>query len=202
MAFAVKVAAVATPLAFVDAVMTVPPLVPPVNVPLAPLDGEVNVTVTPLSRFPPPSFTVAVRLRKRGAEHCTLRRAVGSRHRSRRTRRLVREKFAGPTAPAFAVTIYGPPAVPFAVNVGAVATPLVLVVAVTTVPPLVPPVNVPLAPLAGEVNVTTTPSSGWELASFTVTESAVEKATLMATLCGVVRALAVMESACPAYSSG
>jgi hypothetical protein len=56
---AVKVGAVATPLALVVAVFT-----PPANVPLAPLDGAVNVTVTPDTPFPPLSFTVAVRAAK------------------------------------------------------------------------------------------------------------------------------------------
>lgn len=51
---AVKTAEVATPLAFVVAVLT-----PPAKVPLAPLDGAVKVTVTPLTGFPPLSFTVA-----------------------------------------------------------------------------------------------------------------------------------------------
>jgi hypothetical protein len=62
--------------------------------------------------------------------------------------------------------------------VGAVATPLVLVVTCTVARF---PGNVPLAPLEGAVNVTVTPSKGRELLSFTVTES-VAKAVLMATL--------------------
>lgn len=53
--------AVATPLAFVVAVAVSPPFVPPVNVPLAPVDGALNVTVTPFTRFPLPSFTVTAR---------------------------------------------------------------------------------------------------------------------------------------------
>lgn len=47
-------AEVATPLAFVVAVFA-----PPAKVPLAPLVGTVNVTVTPLTGLPPASFTVA-----------------------------------------------------------------------------------------------------------------------------------------------
>ena len=54
MLLAVKIAAVATPEALVVAVVT-----PPANVPLAPLPGAVNVTVTPLTRLFPESFTVA-----------------------------------------------------------------------------------------------------------------------------------------------
>ena len=51
-----KVVAVATPDAFVVAVAV---LAPPVNVPLAPVLGAVNVTVAPLTGLPPASFTVA-----------------------------------------------------------------------------------------------------------------------------------------------
>jgi hypothetical protein len=55
MLFAVKTAEVATPLAFVVAVLT-----PPANVPLGPVcAGAVNVTIIPASKCPPLSFTVA-----------------------------------------------------------------------------------------------------------------------------------------------
>jgi hypothetical protein len=50
----VKIAEVATPEALVTAVFT-----PPAKVPLAPLKGAANVTVTPLKGLPPASFTVA-----------------------------------------------------------------------------------------------------------------------------------------------
>lgn len=46
-------AAVATPDAFVVAMFT-----PPAKVPLAPVPGAANVTVTPLTGLPPASFTV------------------------------------------------------------------------------------------------------------------------------------------------
>jgi hypothetical protein len=52
--FAVNVADVATPLAFVVAVFT-----PAANVPLAPLPGAINVTTTPLTGLLPASVTVA-----------------------------------------------------------------------------------------------------------------------------------------------
>ena len=67
-----------------------------------------------------------------------------------------------------------------AVKTGAVATPLVFVVAVFT-----PPANVPLAPLPGPVNVTTTPLTGLFEASRTVACSCVANAVLMVALCGV-----------------
>jgi len=44
------------PVAFVVAVLT-----PPVNVPLAPPAGGVNVTTAPLTALPPLSFTVATK---------------------------------------------------------------------------------------------------------------------------------------------
>jgi len=55
-AFAVNVAEVANPLAFVVAVFT-----PPAKVPLAPLVGGVKVTVTPLTGLFPASVTVATK---------------------------------------------------------------------------------------------------------------------------------------------
>ena len=51
---AVNTADVATPLAFVVTVFT-----PPAKLPLAPVAGAVNVTVTPCTGLPPLSFTVA-----------------------------------------------------------------------------------------------------------------------------------------------
>jgi len=51
---AVKIAAVATPCAFVAAVFA-----PPAKVPLAPLPGDANVTVTPLTGLLRESLTVA-----------------------------------------------------------------------------------------------------------------------------------------------
>ena len=56
MLFAVNVEAVATPLALVVAVVDVRP---PANVPLAPLDGAVNVTVVPFIGLPNASVSVA-----------------------------------------------------------------------------------------------------------------------------------------------
>jgi hypothetical protein len=63
---AVKIAEVATPLALVVAVLT-----PPANVPLAPVDGAVKVTTTPLVGEPP-VVTVATN----GAENAAFTVAV------------------------------------------------------------------------------------------------------------------------------
>jgi hypothetical protein len=171
--------------------------VPPAKVPLAPLDGEVKVTTTPLSRLPPLSFTVtpkavpnAVLITALCVAPAVAVTEAGA------PARLVRLKLAGPTAPAVAATLYGPPAVPLAVNVEAVALPFASVVAVTTVPPLVPPAKVPLAPLDGAVNVTTTPLNGFDLLSFTVATRA-EKAVPIATL-WVEPLEAVMDAGVPA----
>ena len=68
-----------------------------------------------------------------------------------------------------------------AVNAGAVAIPVVPVMAVVTVdPPKVPP-----APLAGAVNVTTTPATGAFAEFITVAVSGVAKAVPTVALCGV-----------------
>ena len=58
------------------------------------------------------------------------------------------------SVPVVTLTVYDP-AVPFAVNTAAVASPVDPVVAVVMAVPV--SVNVPLAPLAGAVNVTTAP---------------------------------------------
>ena len=79
---------------------------------------------------------------------------------------------AGVAIPVVADTVYGPPAVPFAVTL-AVATPDALVVAVTVAA---------LAPLGGPVNVTVTPLTGLPVASFTVATNGLAKAVLIRTL--------------------
>ena len=68
-----------------------------------------------------------------------------------------------------------------AVRVGAVATPLLLVVAVAVNEPL----KFALAPEPGAVNVTVTPLTGLLDASRTVACRAVANAVLIAVLCGV-----------------
>src|SRR5260370_895185 len=93
--------------------------------------------------------------------------------------RLVSEKLAGGTTPATdAVTLYGPPAVAFAVNVARVATPLPCLVAVFP-----PPATVPLSPLPGAVNVAHTPLTGLFPASVTVATKGAVNAVLIAALC-------------------
>ena len=82
---------------------------------------------------------------------------------------MVREKFTVVRPVAAAVTVNGPPAVPFAAN-EADAIPA-LFVATTIV--AVELLNVPLAPLPGAVNVTFVPGTGFPPASFTVTAGGV-----------------------------
>src|SRR5215472_6308295 len=175
-ALAVKVAEVATPLAFVVAVFT-----PPANVPLAPDAGGVNVTTTPLTGLLPLSVTVATN----GAANAVLIVALCPEPLVAATFAaapavFVRTKFADVAPVALATTLYGPPAVALAVKVAEVATPLAFVVAVFT-----PPANVPLAPDAGGVNVTTTPLTGLLPLSVTVATSGAANAVLIAALCGV-----------------
>jgi len=93
---------------------------------------------------------------------------------------LVREKLAGVLTPATAaVTVY-PPEFELAVNIGEVATPDALVVAVFTPPP-----NAPLAPLEGAVNVTVSPLIPLPPASLTVADRRAAKAELTTVLWGV-----------------
>src|SRR5690348_17428959 len=90
------------------------------------------------------------------------------------TGRFVSEKFAEVAPGTLATTLYGPPAVPFAVNVVDVATPLALLTAVFV------PVNVPLAPLGGAVDVTVAPLTGLFPASVTVATNGAANAVLIA----------------------
>jgi len=93
-----------------------------------------------------------------------------------------------------AVTVYGPPAVAFAVN-GADATPDALVATVIVAVLLL---NNPEAPDPGAVNVMFTPLTGLLPASFTVTASGFANAVLIAVDCGVDPAFAVITTAMPA----
>src|SRR5207302_662289 len=169
-----NVDAVATPLPFVVAVFT-----PPAKVPLAPLPGAVNVTTTPFTGLLPASVTVATN----GAPNAVLIDALCPEPLVTTTFAagptvFVSEKFAEVAPVALATTLYGPPAVAFAVNTADVATPLVFVVAVFT-----PPAKVPLAPLPGAVNVTVTLPTGLFPASVTVATNGAPNATLIDALC-------------------
>jgi hypothetical protein len=109
---------------------------------------------------------------------------------------LVSEKFTIGSPATEAVTVYGPPAVPFAVK-GAEATPKALVATVIVVVELL---NIPLAPVAGAANVTLTPEIGELATSVTVTAGGFANAVLIDALCGVVPALAVMMLGVPGSS--
>src|SRR5262245_31003978 len=94
--------------------------------------------------------------------------------------RLFKLKRAGGTdPPKLAVARYAP-ALPLAVNVGAVATPEPLVMAIAVV---WLPGNVPLGPLAGTENVTATPLTGLLVESLTVACKEVPKLVLTSALC-------------------
>jgi hypothetical protein len=169
----VKTAEVAIPLAFVVAVFT-----PPAKAPLAPLVGAVNVTSTPLTGLFPASVTVATKTAPKAVliaalcpEPLVTATLAGA------AARLVSEKFADVAPVALATTLYGPPAVAFAVKTGEFAIPLAFVVAVLT-----PPAKVPLAPLVGAVNVTRTPLTGLFPASVTVATKGAANAVLTAAL--------------------
>lgn len=173
---AVKVGAVAMPCAFVMAVFVIP-----ANVPLAPIAGAVNVTVTPLTGLCCESVTVACNgVAKALLMAAFCRVPALAKIFAAGPGRLVREKFAGVATPATeAVTVYEP-ATALAVKIPSIAWPAVSVKAVVR-----PPAKVPLAPLAGTVNVTVTLLTGLFEASLTVTWSPLVKPVLTVALCGV-----------------
>ncbi len=161
-AFAVKAAATATPEALVCAVVIAPS---PAKVPLGPLEGAINVTVTPLTGLPFESVTVA----DSAVANCVVTAALcgvppvaaivpsGAGV-------FVSEKLAVPATPLTEAAAMKLPMVPLAVSAGEVALPEASVTAVAV---FVPPAKLPLAPLAGAVNVTVTPLTGLPPASFT-----------------------------------
>jgi hypothetical protein len=185
---AVNAAEVATPLALVVAVFT-----PPAKLPLAPVLGAVNVTVTPLTGFDPLSRTVTTSGNAKAELTATLcAEPLVAVTEAAEAALFVRLNVAGVATPAtVALTVYVP-AVPFAVNTAEVATPFAFVVAVLT-----PLANVPLAPVLGAVKVTVTPLTGLDELSFTVTANGAENAPLIATLCEAPL-VAVMDAAGPA----
>jgi hypothetical protein len=176
--FAVKAGAVAIPPLLVTAVA----VANPANVPVAPVDGAVNVTVTPFTGLLLASLTVACKaiantvliavLCGVPAVAVTFAAAPAM---------LVKLKLAGVATPATAaVMVYGPAAL-FAVKAGAVAIPLLSLTAVA----VSNPPNVPEAPIEGTVKVTVTPFTGALPASLTVACKGVANAVPMVALCGV-----------------
>jgi hypothetical protein len=189
---AVKAGDVATPEAFVCTVAVVPL---PANVPPAPEAGALKVTLTPETKLPLASFTVAMS----GLLKAVLIRVLwpppdvavilpGA------PAVLVKAKETKAVRPlAEAVTEYAP-AVALAVKMGEVATPEVLVSRVAAVPL---PANIPLAPEAGALKVTLTPETGLPLVSLTVATNGLLKAWLTCALCPPPE-VAVMVEAGPA----
>jgi len=190
-AFAVNEAD-ATPDAFVATVIVAVLLL---NIPEAPEPGAVNVTFTPGTGLLPASFTVTANALANAVltvADCGVVPAfavivVGA------PTVFVNEKFTVVRPAAAAVTVYGPPAVAFAVN-GADAIPDAFVATMIVAVALL---NLPDAPEPGAVNVTFTPGTGLLPASFTVTASGFVKAALMAADCGVVPAFAVIVAGAP-----
>jgi hypothetical protein len=137
----------------------------------------VNVTTTPLTGFPKASVTVASRFVTNAVFTVALCGVPAvAVILPAPPDVFVRLYVAVPVPGVVAVTLYEP-AVLFAVNTAAVATPLVFVVAVFT-----PPANVPLAPDPGAVNVTTTPPTGLPKASVTVASRFVANAAFTVAL--------------------
>jgi hypothetical protein len=170
----------ATPDAFVATTIVAVLLL---KTPDAPDPGAVNVTFTPGTGLFPASVTVATK----GAPNAVLIAVLCPEPLVTTTfaagpTLFVSEKFAGVATPATAaVTVYGPPAVAFAVNEAA-ATPDAFVATVIVAVLLL---KTPDAPDPGAVNVTFTPATGLLPASRTVACKAVANAVLIAALCGV-----------------
>jgi len=167
---AVNAADMATPAAFVVAVVT-----PPAKLPPAPVAGAPNATVIPLTGFPAESITVADRGDPKavlivvvcGVPPVAATEAAGPAV-------LVNKKLAGAATPETdAVTVYDP-AVEFALNIAAVATPDPFVTAV-----VLPLAKLPLGPVRGAAKVTVTPLIGLLPASFTVAASCIPNPVLM-----------------------
>jgi hypothetical protein len=177
----------ATPDAFVATVMVAVLLL---NNPDAPEPGAMNVTFTPETGLLPASFTVTASAFANAVlivADCGVVPAFAVIVVAAPTV-FVSEKFTVANPVTAAVTVYGPPAVGFAVN-GADATPDAFVATVMVAVLLL---NSPDAPDPGAVNVTFTPETGLLPASFTVTASAFANAVLIVADCGVVPAFAVM----------
>jgi hypothetical protein len=161
---------------FVDTVTEVPP---PAKVPLAPLAGAVNVTLAPLTGFPPESLTVATNGAANAAFTCPLWppplvAVIDAGGPTVFVTVKVAEKLA-----TKADTVYVPPAVPLAVKVGDVAVPEASDNTVTT---LVPPAKVPLGPLLGAKNVTVADITGLLLASRTTATNGAANGVLVRAL--------------------
>src|SRR5271169_6983025 len=165
------------------------------NLPDAPDPGAVNVTFTPLTGLFPASFTVTASALAKAVlivADCGVVPAFAVIVEAAPAV-FVSEKFTVVRPAEAAVTVYGPPAVAFAVN-GADATPDAFVATMIVAVALL---NLPDAPEPGAVNVTFTPETGLLPASFTVTARAFAKAVLIVALCGVVPAFAVIVAGGP-----
>ena len=161
------------------------------NIPEAPDAGAVNVTLTPETGLLLASLTVTDGAFVKAVVIAVLCGVVlaFALIDTAGPALFVSEKFTDVKLLDDATTLYGPPAVVFAVN-AAEATPEAFV---DTVIVFVELLNVPDAPDPGAVNVTLTPDTGLFPASLTVTASAFVNAVPIVVFCGVVPALAVIE---------
>src|SRR5207245_1287441 len=190
-AFAVN-GADATPDAFV-ATTIVPVLL--LNTPDAPDPGAVNVTFTPETGLLPASFTVTASAFAKAVLIVVDRKStrLNSSHGIASYAVFCSKKITGVNPFAAAVTVYGHPAVAFAVYCAdATPAPFAALFPYTALFR-----STPDAPDPGAVNVTFTPETGLLPASFTVTASAFAKAVLIVADCGVVPAFAVIVVAAP-----
>src|SRR5947207_3268804 len=171
---------------------------PPATLPLAPLPGAVNVTVTPATGLPPASFTVATS----GAANAVLIVALCgvplvAVMLAAAPAVFVSEKSAGVATPAtLARSEERRVGTECSVQFADVASPMTLVVAVFT-----PAANLPRAPLHAALLVTCTPAIGSPPPSFTVATSGAANAVLIVALCGVPLVAVMLAAAAAVFVS-
>src|SRR5262249_57015684 len=130
---------------------------PDAKVPLAPLPGTVNSTVTPPTGLPNSSSTLAFNGKKALVTGADCLSPANTARLAGVPTAFVKLNSAGGRRPVLAVTMYGPPARVLALKADEMAMPLGLVLTTSVSPPLA---KVPLGssgPPLGAVNVTSTP---------------------------------------------
>src|SRR2546430_2760943 len=165
------------------------------NTPEAPGPGAVNVTFTPEAGWLPPSFTRAASAFAKAVlivADCGVVPAFAVIVVAAPTV-FVSEKFTGVNPVAAAVTVYGPPAVVFAVN-GVEATPDASVATVIVAALLL---NTPDAPSPGAFFLMLPRPPRSTLFPYTTLSRSFAKAVLIVADCGVVPAFAVIVVAAP-----
>src|SRR5262249_18646137 len=158
---------------------------PDAKVPLAPLPGTVNSTVTPPTGLPNSSSTLAFNGKKALVTGADCLSPANTARLAGAPAVFVKLNSAGSRRPVLALTRDGPPARVLGWKADEVAMPTSLVLTTSVSPP---PTKVPLGSLGpplGAVNVTSTPRTGLPLASVTRAWSGANSMSTVAR-CGLV----------------